>query len=783
MIGMLSPIEILFSVRREMIYRILEYNLPALIHREETRLIAPDEILNALKESSFYEGQIENAPCLLPREAEYAEPERPMHPVLQQRLREIGIERLYSHQAAAFDLASANKDVVVTTGTGSGKTLCYNLPVLHALLSEPAAKALYLFPTKALTQDQLGKLRELTPPGIEMQTYDGDTPRSERAAIRRKAHIILSNPDMLHTGILPNHASWTKFLKNLRFLVLDELHAYSGVFGSHVALVISRLLRLCAWHGNHPQIISCSASIRNPLELFRSLTGREAELVERDGSPRGVRMFVFWNPPSIGEGYRKSSIAETARLMSTLVRMGVRALVFSQSRIASELVLSYAKKELEEASPALSKVIESYRGGYTPQERRQIERRLFHGEIFALSTTNAMELGVDIGSLDAVVINGYPGSVSSLRQQGGRAGRGAKDGLAIFVARDDPLEQFLMRHPEIAWEGKAESVRIHPGNPYVLAPHLICAAHEKPISVSELDAFPPQSLDMLESLEKEGTLERRSGMWFFPRSESPAAEIGLRSSGREFTIFSNGKVLGSLEEWRAYHSAHEGAIYMHRGENYLVTNLDLRAGKVEVENVTADYYTQSLVTTSVYPEGQIRKKEFSGGGMIYLTLKVTNSVDGYLKKSLKTNEVISREALDLPPYSFRTLGLCFDVRCCDEEDQNWIYGVHALEHLLIALAPVVARCEPRDLGSAYYPFWLPTMSPAIFVFDSVPGGSGICEALYAESEDWLAHVKEQLMNCHCREGCPSCILSPRCPYSNQSLSKAFAQRIISAVVK
>ncbi|HWP32094.1 MAG TPA: DEAD/DEAH box helicase [Fimbriimonadales bacterium] len=753
-----------------------------MIHRE-TRLFAPEEILNALRELPFYEGQIENAPCTLPREAEYAEPERPMHPVLEKRLREIGIERLYSHQATAFDLATAKKDIVVTTGTGSGKTLCYNLPVLHALLSEPAAKALYLFPTKALAQDQLGKLRELTPPGIEMQTYDGDTPLSERASIRKKAHIILSNPDMLHVGILPNHTSWIKFLKNLRFIVIDELHAYSGVFGSHVALVISRLLRLCAWHGNRPQIIACSASIRNPLELFRSLTGRDAELVDRDGSPRGIRMFVFWNPPLIGEGYRRSSITETARLMSALVRMGIRALVFSQSRIAAELVLSYARKELEEEAPALSKVVESYRGGYTPQERREIERRLFHGDLFALSTTNAMELGVDIGSLDAAVINGYPGSVSSLRQQAGRAGRGARDGLAIFIARDDPLEQFLMRHPEIALEGKAESVRVHPGNPYVLAPHLICAAHERPISVSELEVFPPQALDTLESLEKEGTLERRSGMWFFPQSESPASKINLRSSGREFTIFSEGEVLGSLEEWRAYHSAHEGAIYMHRGENYLVKELDLRAGKVEVENVVADYYTQSLVTTSVYPDVEIRRKEFSGGGLTFLGLTVTNTVDGYLKKSMKTNEVLAREGLDLPPYSFQTLGLCFDIHCCDEGDENWICGVHALEHLLVALAPVVARCEPRDLGSAYYPFWLPTASPAIFVFDSVPGGAGICEALYEEAEDWIAHVQEQLANCRCREGCPSCIFSPRCPYSNQSLSKPYAQRIISALVK
>src|SRR4051812_13901318 len=397
----------------------------------------------------------------------------------------------------------SGSDVVVVTGTNSGKTLCYNLPSLHFIQSEPAARMLYLFPTKALAQDQLGKLSALLPDGIRAGTYDGDTPQSTRSGLRRLAHIVLTNPDILHVGILPGHELWAKFFRSLRLIVLDEMHVYRGVFGSHVCGVLRRLLRLAEFHKSRPQIIACSATIGNPVELFQNLTGRKPVVIEEDGSPRGKRTFVFWNPPIVGDKpERMSANIVCSELMVGLAENGQRVLEFNRARISAELVLRYARKRAAKGGKIKPESIESYRAGYTPKERRQIEKALFKGELLGLAATNAMELGVDVGTLDAVIMNGYPGTISSFFQQAGRAGRGTRDGMAIMVAHDDPLEQFLIRKPQMLLQGVNESVAANPSNPQILSQQLLCAAHERPMLPSELERFGGNALDVAESLDR-----------------------------------------------------------------------------------------------------------------------------------------------------------------------------------------------------------------------------------------------------------------------------------------
>jgi DEAD/DEAH box helicase domain-containing protein len=732
--------------------------------------------------AAFYQDQVAATIVEEPRDAEFMDIERSMHPSLKAKLAESGVERLYSHQAIAYDLASSGLDVVVTTSTGSGKTLCYHLPALDRMLQEPSARALFIYPTKALAQDQLGKLQAIVPEGLKVSTYDGDTPKGRRAAIRKEAHLVLTNPDMLHIGILPNHGSWTKLLRSLRFIVLDEMHSYSGVFGSHVALVVRRLLRLCESHGARPQIIATSATIRNPLELFEQLTGRKAELVDRDGSVQGFRRFVMWNPPVVDDDSRRSGLYETSRIFESLVLNGYRVIAFSGSRIAAELVLSYARDAIRAESAEHASKVEAYRAGYTVADRREIERALFSGELLGLSTTNAMELGVDVGALDVAVVNGYPGSISSLRQQMGRAGRGSKDSLGILVARDDPLEQYLVEHPATLLFGKAEQVRIRTENLHVLQPQIKCAAFERPLSPSELELFPGNTLEAVEALEEAGELVWRAGMWFYPSHDGPASEIDIRGSDRTFSVELLGERLGTMEEWRAFQNAHPGAIYLHRGDQYLVRELDPLALRIEVEPTKADYYTQSLVETSVWPTVTIAKQEVGNGEALEQGLTVTNVVVGFRRRSILTNEVFMEEPLELPPHTISTIGVRIDVPASPvDREEDWSAGVHAAEHLLLALAPIIASCGPHDLGSAYYPFWPDTGRPAIFVYDSAPGGSGICEALYESMSQWISIAVDRVGSCRCDSGCPACIYSPRCPYSNENLDKRVATEVLRSL--
>ena len=710
---------------------------------------------------------VEGLPAI---EASYGETTAPMHPLLRERLEAHGATRLYAHQARAYDLHQAGHDVVVTTGTNSGKTLCYNLPALQTCLTEPAARALYLFPTKALAHDQLGRLQSLLPEvGVKAATYDGDTPVAQRAAVRKLSHILLTNPDMLHLGILPGHEHWGKFLRSLRLIVLDEMHVYRGVFGSNVGNVLRRLLRLCEWHRAKPQIVACSATIGNPREVFRQLTGREAVLVDEDGSPHGRRTFVFWNPPEVGEGRRLSANVTTSEILTTLAGAGQRTLAFSRARVSAELVLRYARRRAAETS-VKPESLEGYRAGYTPKERRTIEQQLFKGKLLGLSATNAMELGVDVGGLDAVVINGYPGTGSSFWQQAGRAGRGTRDGLAVFVAHEDPLDQFLVRQPRLLMEARNERVGLNPQNPQILTAHLRCAAHERPLAPSELHLFGDGAVEATEAMDRSGELEFRGGLFFYPSVDPPAPKVSIRGGGGEgVRLMVGGDEIGTMERWRAMTSAHEGAVYLHRGASFLVRGLDLEAGIARLEPGEVGYYTQAIVR-SVLDAAPAFKRDgaFSLGG-----LSVTDVIEGYRKRSLDGDSVLAVEELEMPPQSYDTVGVRLDLPALDPEGDAMaqVGAVHGLEHALLAVAPLLAGCDRGDLGSAWYAAFPDTLRPAVFVFDKTPGGVGLSERLYEGREAWLRAALELLTSCECEEGCPACLLSARCEAMNETLAK------------
>jgi DEAD/DEAH box helicase domain-containing protein len=710
-----------------------------------------------------------------PREAQFLEPERPIDPRLRERLAALGISRLFTHQATAFDLADAGHDVLVTTGTSSGKTLCYNLPVLQRCMREPAAKALYLFPTKALAQDQLGKLRKLAPPSFECDTYDGDTPKSQRPGIRNCAHIVLTNPDMLHLAILPNFSSWARFFRSLRYVVLDEMHAYSGVFGSHVALIMRRLRRLCEWQGSRPQFIACSATIANGPDLFQQLIGKTPETVREDGAASGKRHLLMWNPPDRGDGKRASAHSESAQLLATMVWRGLRTIAFTRSRLAAEIVLRYAREGLSGIDPQLAQRLESYRAGYTPRERRDIERRLFGGDLMGLAATDAMELGIDVGDLDAVIMDGYPGSIGSLRQQTGRAGRSGRDALGILVARDNPLEQYYMRHPELLLGGTAEAVRVHPGNPFILSAQLRCAAHERPLAPNELESFPPEAIDRLEEMERTGDIVRRAGLWIHPSNDSPAAGVDIRGGGaNQYTIFCSGEILGTLEEWRAFQNAHPEAVYLHRGEQYVVEEFNEAARMVRVVKRKVDYYTQPMVESDVQPIQELASRSVGRATLRLCTMNVSAQMTGFRRKHIHDDSVLGIVDCLMPPHEMSTIGLEITINSPNlrpESIEPWTEGVHAFEHLLVGLAPGFVQCETRDLGSTYQGPSFGIDGGVVYVYDGIPGGIGFSEGLLERAAEWFERVIEHLSACGCEDGCPSCTLSPWCPSGNDRLSR------------
>lgn len=688
---------------------------------------------------------------------------------------EIVPEKLYSHQHQAIEAARSGKDVLIVTGTNSGKSLCFQVPALAACAEEPMARAMFLYPTKALAHDQMARVADMGKHlSIRVSTYDGDTPKSQRSAIRNLCNIVLTNPDMLHHSILPTHAHWTKFLKSVRVIAIDEMHSYKGVFGSHVALVLRRLLRLCAWYHNHPQIIASSATIGNPEELFMKLTGRTPVLIDQDGSPNGRRTVVFMNPPLLPNSERLSSNITTSEALASLVESNVTTLAFNRSRISTELTLRYTKKRLDES---LADKVESYRSGYTPKERRQIEQALLKGKLTGLTTTNALELGIDIGNLDAVILNTYPGSQASFWQQIGRAGRGTKDSLAMYIAGDNPLDQYLLDNPDRLLQGRNEPAVIHPSNPNILRAQLLCAAYERPIAPSECEQFSDNALEVAEDLDRAGELAFQSGHFYYPAYEPPGLKVNIRGADNEtVTLLVDGAELGTMEYSRALRQAHPGAIYLHRGEPFEVQELDIDKMNVHLDRFSGSYYTQSREQSLLSPGHPARTK----GPFILAGCNVTTQVIGYSKKSFDGDTVLDVLALDLPEQSFDTVCLQIDLPPFDENlpMETQIAGVHGLEHALLSLAPLIAGCDRQDLGSGWFTFFYQTQCPAIFIYDQAKGGIGLAEKLYENIEDLIDAALTRIGKCECQNGCPGCLYSPQCEIGNESLDKAMAYSML-----
>ncbi len=732
-----------------------------------------DAFLADLTSDRHYRGQVIAVRRVPGREAAYAAPEAPLPGPLAEALAAMGIERLYTHQARALDLVRGGRDVVVVTATASGKTMCYNLPVLEALLEDADATALYLFPTKALAQDQLGTLKRWKAhapalgEALRPATYDGDTPRHNRRAIRTTANVVLTNPDMMHVGILPYHPRWATFLKNLRYVVVDECHLYRGIFGSNVAMVMRRLERVCAHYGARPQMVCSSATIANPGDLARALTGREVAVVDADGAPRGPRLFVLWNPPLFGEDHlaRRSANMEATDLLVKLVQRDVQTIVFTKARVVAELVYRYAREQLEKESPPRVERIRAYRGGYLPEDRREIEQALFSGKLLGVTSTNALELGIDVGSLDASILVGFPGTIASTWQQSGRAGRGARQSLTILVAYNDPIDQYLMHHATYLFDQSVEHGVIDPGNLYILASHLGCAAAELPLAPEDAARFGPATEAVAEAVAADGKLTRIDDRYYWSSAEQPTRETDLRTiSDDTFTIVRTDtprrQVIGQVDAISAPELVYPNAIYLHEGASFLVRELDFDGRVAYVEAAEVDYYTQPVLADKCKVTEERARKPFGPATACFGLLDVTWATIAFKKIKFYTGENIGQTALDLPSQTLATAGLWLMPETALLDDLRGaglkpVEGLVAVRNLMLVCLPMLAMCDRKDLSGIVES--ANTGRPTAFLYDRYLGGLGFAEKGYELIGRLLAMCRSLAAQCPCEEGCPSCV--------------------------
>ncbi|HJU36277.1 MAG TPA: DEAD/DEAH box helicase [Gaiellaceae bacterium] len=715
------------------------------------------------------------------REARTAPLPGSLQPALREALARRGIDELYVHQAEAYAAARGGGNIIVTTGTASGKTLAFNLPVLDSLAADRHARALYLYPTKALAQDQARSLGELGVAAARAAIYDGDTPTERRRQIRGWANLVLTNPDMLHIGVLPSHDLWGDFLHNLRFVVVDEAHVYRGVFGSHVGNVLRRLRRLARIYGAEPQFLLASATIANPGELARALTGEDAAVVEDDAAPRAERTVALWNPPLLDAelGLRASALGEASRLLAGLVGRGLRTICFAKSRKSAELIHRFASERLDAARAAR---LAPYRAGYTPQQRREIERRLVEGDLLGVTSTDALELGIDIGDLDCAISVGFPGAVASLRQQWGRAGR-REHGLAILVASEDALDQYFMREPPALLERRVEAAILDHANPRVLDGHVAAAAFEAPIDEGDAATLGPEALERAEHVPE---LRHTARGWVWAGKDAPAARIPLRSTSPDAFLVvdaSSGDVLGLAERERAYSTVHAGAVYLHLGRQYLVRELDLQARRALVEPFDGDWYTQAKKETQTSIEEPLRVERRLGLELSFGRVSVTEQVVAYQKKAVADGSTLDTVPLDLPPTTFDTEAVWFVPRPHQLEGLEamplLLSSLHAAEHSLIALLPLWAMCDRWDIGGLSTNLHTDTGAPTVFVYDGHAGGVGIAARGFDRFGGWVADTVELLAGCPCERGCPSCVQSPKCGNLNEFLDKAGALTLLT----
>ena len=732
-------------------------------------------VLDNLLCSPNFKGRAKYIKKLGAREAIYGSLSPSLPRELSGALAKAGIERLYSHQVKAVELSREGRHVVVVTGTASGKTLCYNIPVLESLLSRENANAFYVFPTKALAQDQQkGLLRlasndERISSCLHLGTYDGDTTPQARRKLRETANVILTNPDMLHQGILPYHTRWSRVFSNLEYVVIDEIHAYRGIFGSNVANVIRRLRRICNHYGSDPKFILCSATIRNPQELASQLTGLDVELVSEDGSPRGPKLFIFWNPPFLDDAKmeRRSSNVEAKEVFVELVKNGIQTIVFTKARVVAELVYRYASDDLLKQRPALKDAIRPYRAGYLPEERREIERQLFSGELLGVVSTNALELGIDVGGLDASITVGFPGTIASTWQQAGRAGRGTREALSVLVAYNDPIDQYLMRHPEYFFRQSPECAVVSPDNPYILAGHLCAAAFELPICDSDRELFGPLTEEITRVLEEEGNIKGIDRKWYWSSTDFPAAAVNLRTiSDDTYTIVDSKQgntVIGTVDAISAPELVYPEAIYLHEGETYFTRKLDMEQKIAYVEKAEVDYYTQPVLDTSLRVLKQRKEKEWAGQRIVLGDADVKWATIAFKKIKFYSLDSIGYKTLDLPAQHLETssmwlvpaTSLLKQIRAAG---RNPVEGLAGIRNIMINVVPLFAMCDRQDIGGVIDSS--NTGMPTIFIYDRFQGGLGFSERTYELIEEVLQACLSLVKECECTEGCPSCVGLP-----------------------
>ncbi|MEU0264481.1 DEAD/DEAH box helicase [Nocardioides sp. NPDC006303] len=701
-----------------------------------------------------------------------------------------GIERPWQHQAVAAEAAHEGTHVIVSTGTASGKSLAYQLPALTAIRDgrgprgERGAGVLYLAPTKALAQDQLTGLREL---GVDVRavTHDGDSTREQRDWARDFGEYILTNPDMLHRSLLPGHQRWTAYFRSLRYVVIDECHHYRGVFGAHVSHVLRRLRRICALYGSSPTFILASATVAEPSIAGERLTGLPVLPVTADASPRGELSIALWQPPLTshagenGAPVRRAASAETADLLADLVSSDVRTLAFVRSRVGAEQVALTAAAELEEVDPSLPGRVASYRGGYLPEERRAIEASLRSGELLGLAATNALELGIDISGLDAVVLAGYPGRRSAFWQQIGRAGRGAGDALGILVARDDPLDTYLVTHPDALLGQPVEATVFDPANPYVVGPHLCAAAQELPLTEPDLPLFGPGAREILDNLVASGLLRKRPRGWFWTDRRRAADLADIRSSGGsqvQLIEAETGRVVGTVDAASSHASAHAGAVYVHRGETYLVHELDLEENVAVISRDDPGYSTFAREITEISIVAEREQDAWGECRLAYGDVDVTHQVVSFLRRRQPSGEVLGEELLDLPERTLRTSAVWWTVpasalEAAGLETADIPGAAHAAEHCSIGLLPLIATCDRWDIGGVSTASHPDTGMLTVFVYDGHPGGAGFSERGFRAAREWLGATLETIEACECDDGCPSCVQSPKCGNQNNPLDK------------
>ncbi len=729
-----------------------------------------------------------------------------VHPDVVQAYASLGVAQPWRHQLQAASQVHAGRHTIIATGTASGKSLAYQLPALDAIhrtaledqarLEPTGATVLYLAPTKALAADQLAAVKSLKLPTVRAETYDGDTDPGARRWIRDHANFVLANPDMLHFGILPNHTWWARFFRRLKFVVVDEAHSYRGVFGSHVANLMRRLRRVCASYGADPVFIGASATAGEPAASFSRLIGAPAGSVTEDCSPHGSTTVAFWEPQLTdlkgenGARERRTVIAETADLLANLVSARVRTIAFIKSRRGAETISSITKRLLEEVHPSLPGRIAAYRSGYLPEERRELEAKLRSGQLLGVSSTSALELGIDISGLDAVLVAGWPGTRASLFQQIGRAGRAGQDALAAFVASDDPLDTYLVHHPEAVFDVSVEATVFDPSNPYVLGPHLCAAAQELPLTADDIELFGPSAGGLVDELTADGFLRRRPAGWFWTHAESAAAMVNLRADGGgpiSIVESESGTLLGTMDSPQSHYQAHTGAVYVHQGTTYLVEELNEQDHCAMVTRSNPDYYTQARDVTQIEVLGELRGEDWGTVRACFGDVKVTTKVISFQRKAFVSNEILGEEPLELPSRELFTKAVWFTI---DEPDlaaagltAARIPGaLHAAEHAGIGLLPLVASSDRWDIGGVSTALHADTGKPTIFVYDGHPGGAGFAERGYDAARIWLSATRDAIESCECDSGCPSCVQSPKCGNKNNPLDKAGAVVLLDALL-